>query len=198
MRWIAGALALLVAGTLLAGCSRPPAEEEPSPTQAPERERLSRPGRGSDRDGDGAGDDEDWDDNATVLSFAEGFDLTVTSATAIIGFGSFDGNNCVSVEGTPFRILGGNATVTWAAQTPAAEELTFTTSQWYGDYYYDQQAGTSPLEVDIPDLPAAEDDSWFVFSVDAGQVGVAYEQAVHLSLAFEYEAIEEVSVGAVC
>jgi hypothetical protein len=198
MRWLPGLLALVVLGALLSGCAQPKAAgADPSPTDAPGRDRTSRQGHGGgDEDGARGGDDLD---NATRFSFADEFDLTVTAAAAIVGFGSLDGRNCVSVEGAPFRILGGNATVTWAAQTPAAEELTFTTQQVYGDYYYDQAPGTSPLQADIPKLPEALDDSWFTFSVDAGQLAsVAYDQPVHVALAFEYEALGEVSVGVGC
>src|SRR5689334_5573305 len=110
MRWMAGLAALLVAGTVLAGCAAPEddAAALPAPTKAPEKERLSRQGRG----GGGDSDERDREPaNVTLRSFAEEFDLTVTSATALIEFGSFDLRGCVLVDDPPFTILGGNATL---------------------------------------------------------------------------------------
>lgn len=200
MRWLPGLLALVVLGALLSGCAQPKvAGTDPSPTDAPGRDRTSREGRGGGSGGDEETPEDDGLDNATLFSFAEEFDLSVTAAAALIGFGSLDGRDCVMAEGAPFRILGGNATVTWTAQTPAAEELTFITRQYYGDSYYDQAPGKSPLEVDIPKLPEALDDSWFEFSVGAGPLAsAAFEQEVHVALALEYEALEELSVGPGC
>lgn len=197
MRWSAGLVALLVAGAVLSGCAEPEAAAEgPSPTDAPERDRLSRPGRGGDTGDEEEEDEDDGLEDATVWSLAEEHDLTVTSATAVIQFGGFDGRNCIAVEGAPFRILGGNATLTWSAQSPAAEEMTVTVWQVYGDYYYEQAAGTSPLEMRFRELPTAPEDSHYEFSVEAGSVaGAAYEQDVHLSLALEYKAEDEVRTG---
>jgi hypothetical protein len=197
MRLSAGLVALLVAG-VVAGCAEPrPDGVEPAPAGEPDDGRTSRPGRG-DPDDAGAVADDDWD-NATVFTFSEAFDLTVTATTALVGFGSLDGEGCVRFAGAPFRILEGHATVTWAAQTPAAEELSFATWQAYGDYYSDWTYGTSPLEAEIGELPAAEGDSFYTFAVEGGSLAsVAYEQEVRLELSLTYEAFEEATVRAGC
>lgn len=205
MRWMAAALALLVAGVVLAGCSQPKADADVAgPTKAPGKDRQSRPGHG----GRGGSDDDKREtdlDNATLRHFAEEFDLSVTALSSLLGFGSFDGRACVAVEGAPFKVVGGNATLTWSAQSPLAERLSLVTRQVYGDYYYDETPGASPLEVRIPELPEAEtgrnsyDDSWFTFSVDAGDLDtVAVQQDVHLALSLDYLANDDVSSATGC
>lgn len=95
------------------------------------------------------------------------------------------GENCVSLEGDqdPVHVAGGTATAEWDASTPAARTLSLGVSHFEGEYKA-SITGTSPLELELPEMTIHENSSWWVWVLHSMDepVTIAYEQEVDLGL----------------
>lgn len=191
-----GVLPMALVAVLLAaaGCLEGPAEASVEEPVEKEPGRTSRGGRNS---GD-AGDDEDEDRRdgpVTRRSFQDTFGLTLTSASALIEF-NLQGSNCVLVEGAPFEVLNGTATLSWSASSPLADSLAVEVGTYSDEPI--QASGPSPLVVEFEDLEVEDDEFEDVLRIGVrlpGPVGAAYEQDVQVELAFDYES--DIDVGGV-
>jgi hypothetical protein len=187
MRWFA----LLAFLALAAGCLEEPAPEAEAHV-GPEDDdpgRVARQGRDRDDPEDEEDGEDDRSGNVTLRSYADQYGLTLTSANAVIRFGSIQGYNCVGVEGAPFDVINGTATLTWASQSPLTDELTLEVGTYYGEVY-EAVTGPSPLVLEFADIEVDDEDYEDVlhFGVQVGELaGASYEQDVALALAFDYE-----------
>lgn len=187
MRWFV-LLALL---SLFAGCLEEPAPEAEAELD-PEGEdpgRVARQGRDPDRDEDADEEDErggDW----TVRSYRDEFGATLTSAYALLSFnvGEYD---CVAVEGAPFHVLNGTATLTWSSQSALTDSMDLDVRTYYTGEV-ERASGSSPLVTEFKDIDVESDpddgEDVLMFAIQlTGPANVAYEQDVTLALAFDYE-----------
>lgn len=199
MRWlVAVALAALLAGCLEQPA--PPAQAEVVAEDEPER--TARQGRAGRASGDGD-EEEERTGNVTLRSYSDQYGLVLTSANAVFRLGSIQGNNCVAVDGAPYHVLNGTATLTWDSQSVATDSLAFEIRTYYTSAIYETFSGPSPLVVEFGDLEVEEDQGFadvlqFGVQLD-GPAGASYEQEVALALAFEYESdIDVASYATYC
>jgi hypothetical protein len=179
--WLALSLTfvLVLAGGCLEESQAPSADEE-----VPEEDDEGRVARGGrDRDDDG---EVRRSADVSLRGYSDQYGLTLTSAAAFVTLGNLQGENCVGVQGAPFTILNGTATLTWTSQSALTDSLDFTMRTYYSDLY-EVQSGTSPLVVEFKDIELDDEQDELLFGVDVGTPGAAYELDVTLDLAFEYE-----------
>lgn len=191
------AVAFGLALSFWAGCLEEPAEATVLPPPEPDDGRVARQGRG----GGGEARDEDRQQersgNLTLRTFRDTFGLTLTGAYAVLDVSSIDGYNCVLVEGAPFTVLDGTATVTWTPGSQLTESLDVTAQTYYGESE-ERASGRSPLVLEFEDLELEDEQSPDVLEVAihlAGPAGAAFQQQAQLDLAFDYESDIDVDVG---
>jgi hypothetical protein len=167
MRRILVAALLLV--VLQAGCAEPAAQPAP---EGGDDGRDSRIGRGADGE-------------AGHGHYDASFDLMVNpDGAGAVAVGGLTNTNCVlfwDFNGADYALSNGTATLTWDALTPAAEELALYVTGGGGE----SVSGPSPLVLSIEALDASD---WGLgFAADSPLPSVAFQQAVALALAFDWE-----------
>jgi hypothetical protein len=187
MRWFA----LLAVMAVLGGCLEDPAPDAEAQLEPADEDpgRVARQGRDRD-DPRQADDEEERTGEWTLRAYTDEFGATLTSANAIIAFtvGEYD---CVAVEGAPFSVLNGTATLTWSSQSALTDAMDIEVrTDFTGSI--ERASGPSPLVVEFKDIDVeadpddGEDVLRFAIQLN-GPANAAYEQDVTLALAFHYE-----------
>jgi hypothetical protein len=199
MRWFAlvAASALVLVSGCLGEPAAPPVEADVGGDDGPDR--VARQGRGSDREDDEDEEEEERSGKVTRRSFADEFSLQLTSVDAVFRIGSIQGYNCAAVEGAPYRILNGTATLSWTPQSALTDSLGLEIRTYYGDDVHETGSGPSPLVVEFRDIEVEEDrdlQDFLTFGVHLdGPAGASYEQDVTMALSFEYESDADVDAS---
>lgn len=171
MRWLP-----LVALCLLAGCL----EEPLAPAEVPEGDP-----EGDGREGRTARGIEAENDPDAIHRYENSFDLTVNPDSVVaVGIGGVTQGNCVlfwDTGGAAYAFVNGTATLEWDAMTPLAETLALYMTGGASA----SAAGSSPLILSIEPMTA---DNWGSgFAADAPLGSAAAQQAVRLTLVFDYQ-----------